>query len=47
MPGRLSVKFVFEIKFIYKVTRTIGDIEAKLAKFGGNDKVIIPIPDIS
>ena len=34
MPGRLSV------------TRTFGDIEAKLTKFGGNPKVIIAVPDI-
>lgn len=33
-PGKLSV------------SRTIGDIEAKLEKFGGNENVIIPIPDI-
>ena len=34
LPGRLSV------------SRTIGDIEAKEIKFGGNPKVIIPYPDI-
>ena len=33
-PGRLSV------------SRTIGDIEAKLPKLGGNPKVVIPTPDI-
>ena len=34
MPGRLSV------------SRTFGDIEAKVAKYGGNPKVIIAEPDI-
>ena len=34
VPGRLSV------------SRTIGDAEAKLEKFGGNPNVIIPDPDI-
>ena len=34
VPGRLSV------------SRTIGDVEAKLEKFGGNPNVIIPDPDI-
>jgi len=34
MPGRLSV------------CRTIGDVEAKLEKFGGNKNVIISTPDI-
>ena len=33
-PGRLSV------------SRTIGDIEAKEVKYGGNPKVVIPTPDI-
>lgn len=33
-PGRLSV------------SRTFGDIEAKLTKLGGNPKVVIPTPDI-
>ena len=33
-PGRLSV------------SRTIGDIEAKVARYGGNPKVVIPTPDI-
>lgn len=33
-PGRLSV------------SRTIGDIEAKLPHLGGNPNVIIPTPDI-
>lgn len=33
-PGRLSV------------SRTFGDIEAKLPKFGGNPKVVISTPDI-
>lgn len=33
-PGRLSV------------SRTIGDIEAKEPKYGGNPKVVIPTPDI-
>lgn len=33
-PGRLSV------------SRTIGDIEAKGAKYGGNDKCVVPTPDI-
>ena len=33
-PGKLSV------------SRTIGDAMAKIRRFGGNDKVIIPIPDI-
>lgn len=33
-PGKLSV------------TRTIGDMEAKLSKFGGNSNVVIGIPDI-
>ena len=34
VPGRLSV------------SRTIGDVEAKLEKFGGNPNVIIPEPEI-
>ena len=34
MPGRLSV------------SRTFGDIEAKLQKYGGNPKVIIAEPDV-
>ncbi len=33
-PGKLSV------------SRTIGDMEAKLPKFGGNPKVVISEPDI-
>jgi protein phosphatase 2C family protein 2/3 len=33
-PGRLSV------------SRTIGDIEAKLTKLGGNPNVVVPTPDI-
>ena len=33
-PGRLSV------------ARTIGDVEAKVPKLGGNPKVVIPIPEI-
>jgi protein phosphatase 2C family protein 2/3 len=33
-PGRLSV------------SRTIGDIEAKDPKYGGNPRVVIPTPDI-
>jgi protein phosphatase 2C family protein 2/3 len=33
-PGRLSV------------SRTIGDIEAKSVKLGGNPNVVIPTPDI-
>lgn len=34
LPGRLSV------------SRTFGDIEAKLTKYGGNPNVVIAIPDI-
>ena len=34
-PGRLSV------------SRTFGDVEAKLAEFGGNDKVVIHTPEIT
>lgn len=34
LPGRLSV------------SRTFGDAEAKLSQFGGNEKVIIAVPDI-
>ena len=34
LPGRLSV------------SRTVGDVEAKLEKFGGNPNVIIPEPEI-
>ena len=34
LPGRLSV------------SRTVGDVEAKLEKFGGNPNVIIPDPEI-
>ena len=34
LPGRLSV------------SRTIGDIEAKLIQYGGNPQVIIPLPDV-
>lgn len=34
LPGRLSV------------SRTFGDFEAKLPQFGGNDKVIVPEPEI-
>ena len=33
-PGRLSV------------SRTFGDVEAKLPQFGGNENVVIAIPDI-
>jgi protein phosphatase 2C family protein 2/3 len=33
-PGRLSV------------SRTIGDIEAKFAKYGGNPNVVVATPDI-
>lgn len=33
-PGRLSV------------SRSFGDIEAKLAKYGGNERVIIADPEI-
>jgi protein phosphatase 2C family protein 2/3 len=33
-PGRLSV------------SRTFGDIEAKLARFGGNPKVVVADPEI-
>lgn len=33
-PGRLSV------------SRTIGDIEAKAQKYGGNPRVVVPTPDI-
>ena len=35
LPGRLSV------------SRTFGDAEAKLSKFGGNEKVIIANPDVT
>ena len=39
LPGRLSV--------LYKqVSRTFGDTEAKLTRFGGNPNVIIAVPDI-
>jgi protein phosphatase 2C family protein 2/3 len=34
LPGRLSV------------SRTFGDVEAKVEKYGGNPKVVIPTPDI-
>ena len=34
LPGRLSV------------SRTFGDIEAKLTKYGGNPNVVVAIPDI-
>jgi serine/threonine protein phosphatase PrpC len=34
-PGRLSV------------SRTFGDVEAKLSKFGGMSGVIISVPDIT
>jgi serine/threonine protein phosphatase PrpC len=34
LPGRLSV------------SRTFGDIEAKLKKYGGNPNVVVAIPDI-
>lgn len=34
LPGRLSV------------SRTFGDIEAKLSKYGGNPNVVVAIPDI-
>jgi len=34
LPGRLSV------------SRTFGDTEAKIAKFGGNPNVVISIPEI-
>ena len=33
-PGRLSV------------SRTFGDVEAKLTKYGGNPKVVVAIPEI-
>ncbi len=41
-PGRLSVRG----KNNLKVSRTFGDIEAKLEKYGGNPKVVIAEPDI-
>lgn len=34
LPGKLSV------------SRTIGDKEAKLVKYGGNPQVVIPNPDV-
>ena len=34
MPGRLSV------------SRTFGDLEAKIEKYGGNPNVVVAIPDI-
>jgi protein phosphatase 2C family protein 2/3 len=34
LPGRLSV------------SRTFGDVEAKVEKYGGNSRVVIPTPDI-
>ena len=34
LPGRLSV------------SRTFGDIEAKLLKFGGNPNVVVALPEI-
>jgi protein phosphatase 2C family protein 2/3 len=34
MPGRLSV------------SRTFGDLEAKVEKFGGNPNVVIAVPDV-
>ena len=34
LPGRLSV------------SRTFGDIEAKLTKYGGNPNVVVAVPDI-
>ena len=34
LPGRLSV------------SRTFGDIEAKLSKYGGNPNVVVATPDI-
>jgi len=39
LPGRLSVISI-------QVSRTFGDTEAKLAKFGGNPNVIIAVPEI-
>lgn len=35
LPGRLSV------------SRTFGDAEAKLSKYGGNPNVVIPTPEIN
>ena len=47
---KINKKNVFIIYFIFwlisKVSRTIGDIEAKLVKYGGNPKVVIPEPEI-
>lgn len=34
------------IKILKKVSRTFGDIEAKLEKLGGNPLVVIPEPEI-
>lgn len=34
LPGRLSV------------SRTFGDVEAKVEKYGGNEKVVIATPEI-
>ena len=39
LPGRLSV-------VIMQVSRTFGDAEAKLARFGGNPGVIVAVPDV-
>ena len=39
LPGRLSVTFT-------QVSRTVGDAEAKMPRFGGNPNVIIAVPEI-
>lgn len=33
-------------QFCFKVTRTFGDIEAKLKRLGGNPNVVIAVPDV-
>ena len=48
IPGRLSVILYFlHLINPSQISRAIGDIEAKLVKFGGNPNVIISKPEIT
>jgi hypothetical protein len=41
-----KISGIFHLKTIYQVSRTFGDIEAKLPKFGGIRDVVSAIPEI-
>ena len=48
-PGRLSVNFLDKLtenNDVFQVSRTFGDIEAKLPKYGGNPNAVIATPEI-